>query len=470
MQLYDSVLRKKVPFEAQHAPDVSMYVCGPTVYDDAHLGHARSALTFDLLYRVLSANGYHVTYARNITDIDDKIIKKAQQEQRNIAEIATRYSARFHEDMQALNILTPTLEPKATENIAAMINLIATLLEENFAYQLESGDIYFESSKDENYLRLSGRIQDESDRQARIESVEGKHSAADFVLWKHESNLQQPGYDAPFGRGRPGWHSECAAMINTLLDQHNTPYAIDIHGGGADLLFPHHENEAAQFRCATHHELAKYWVHNGFITINNEKMSKSLGNSFFLRDALLQYHPDVLRYYLLSSSYRSDFNFSEADLIASKKQLDKLYRLKKRLYGMKSVTKQTPFQEALLQTLNDDLNTSKAYALIVERLAQANDSLDAEPKNKANKQEILADISAIGTLLGFGQSDAYGYFQFGITETEKREIEALIDARQAAKKSKDFEQADAIRAKLHARQIEVMDTPQGCVWEKSEKL
>ena len=256
-------------------------------------------------------------------------------------------------------------------------------------------------------------------------------------------------------------------MIEKHLSTHKE-YAIDIHGGGADLLFPHHENEAAQTRCATGHELARYWMHNGFVTIGGEKMSKSLGNSFFIKDALKAYPGEVLRFFLLGTHYRSDFNFNEADLLASKKRLDRLYRLKKRLFGMNPVEERTPFQKALLEALGDDLNISRALSLVDERIAEANDGLDAAPKDKVLKRRILADLAYIETLLGFGAMNPFEYFQHGIDDETKAKIDTLIVARNDAKKAKDFARSDAIRDEAAALGVQLMDTPQGTFWEKAE--
>jgi len=466
MHIFDSVTKTKRLFEPLIPGKVSLYVCGPTVYDDAHLGHAKSALVFDLLRRVLKAEGYDVTYARNITDIDDKIINKSREAGISITELTDTYTEAYHRDMAALGVQRPTLEPKATESLDAMFDLIQKLLDNGHAYRTGNGDVYFDTGSDSSYLTISNRRQEESDTQQRVESFEEKRHAADFALWKavHDDAVA---FDSPFGKGRPGWHTECSAMIEKHLNTHKE-YAIDIHGGGADLLFPHHENEAAQTRCATGHELARYWMHNGFVTVGGEKMSKSLGNSFFIKDALKAYPGEVLRFFLLGTHYRSDFNFNEEDLLASKKRLDRLYRLKKRLFGMKAAEEKTPFQSALLKALGDDLNISKALALLDEMTAAANEGLDAAPKDKGLKRRILADLEYVENLLGFGTMNPYEYFQHGISEETKAKIESLIEARNEAKKAKDFERSDAIRGEITALGIQLMDTPQGTFWEKTE--
>ncbi|MEA3372380.1 MAG: cysteine--tRNA ligase [Campylobacterota bacterium] len=465
MVIYDSVAKTKRHFEPISPERVTLYVCGPTVYDDAHLGHAKSALVFDLLRRVLSVNGYNVTYARNITDIDDKIIKKAAESGVDIATITNTYTEAYHRDMSALGVERPDLEPKATESLDAMYDLIQNLINNGHAYRTSSGDVYFDTQSDSSYLSISHRQQDEDDRQSRVESSSEKRHPADFALWKavHDDSIS---FDSPFSKGRPGWHTECSAMIEKHLAS-DKAYAIDIHGGGADLLFPHHENEAAQTRCAGNHELAKYWMHNGFVNIDGEKMSKSLGNSFFIKDALKAYDGEVLRFYLLGTHYRANFNFNEEDLIASKKRLDKLYRLKKRLFGLKTTAEKTEFQAKLIAALSDDMNVSVAYALIDEMVSDANEKLDANPKDKVLKRQTMANLALVEKVMGFGVQNPFSYFQFGIDETTKVKIDELIIKRTEAKKAKDFASSDAIRDEITALGITLMDTSEGTFWERS---
>jgi cysteinyl-tRNA synthetase len=462
LNIYDSVKKQKVSFESQEDKKASVYVCGPTVYDDAHLGHARSAVAFDLLHRVLIANGYNVTFAKNFTDVDDKIIKKMSETGKSLEEITNQYIQSYQDDMKSLNILPNTLEPKATQNLESMKNLIQKLLDEDKAYILEDG-VYLDTSKDEKYGTISHRASDENS-QARVESKVVKKDDKDFALWKFNTN--EISFESSFGEGRPGWHCECSAMIDKHLANHDLPYAIDIHGGGADLLFPHHENEAAQTRLAYNQEIAKYWMHNGFVNIDGEKMSKSLGNSFFLKDVLKQFNGEVIRFYLLTAHYRTDFGFNSEDLEASKKRLDKLYRLKKRLYGGGSSTVNKQFKTDILDALNDDINTSKALAVIDEFTANTNDTLDKEPKNKALKKETIANIEFLNDILGIGYQDPFSYFQFGISENEKKNIEDLIEQRNIAKKEKDFELSDKIRDEISNMGISLMDTPNGTMWEK----
>jgi cysteinyl-tRNA synthetase len=465
MYIFDSVKKAKREFISQEEGKVSLYVCGPTVYDDAHLGHAKSALVFDLLSRILRANGYDVTYARNITDIDDKIIKKASEQGKSIKEITDFYTEAYHSDMIQLGIIRPDLEPKATESLDAMFELIQKLLDKNNAYKTINGDIYFDTSSDSQYLSLSHRIQDESQKLQRVESSSEKKNSADFALWKGTHN-EEISFESPFGKGRPGWHIECSAMIEKHLSKTDAKFAVDIHGGGADLLFPHHENEAAQTRCSTNHQLAAYWMHNGFVNIDGEKMSKSLGNSFFLRDALKIYDGEVLRFYLLGSHYRANFNFNEEDLLNSKKRLDKIYRLKKRLFGLFHKNEKTEFQDELLKALSDDLNISASLALIDEMIAKVNEHLDSDPKAKEIKSEALSNLSYIEKILGFGLENPFEYFQQGVDEKTKDEINSLILKRAEAKRAKDFTSSDAIRDEILSYGVNLMDTVQGTFWEK----
>jgi len=466
MYIYDSVKKTKLPFEPIHPNKASIYVCGPTVYDDAHLGHARSSLAFDLLARTLDAHGYKVTLAKNFTDIDDKIIKKVEATGKSMEEITSFYIARYTEEMSALGIKRADIEPKATESLVAIEAMIQNLIDKDIAYVISTGDVYFDTSKDANYGTISHRVADDDVSQSRVEHTSEKRNPKDFALWKTCKGEDDICFDAAFSRGRPGWHIECSAMIEKHFTGDEN-YSIDIHGGGADLLFPHHENEAAQSRCSTGHELSKYWMHNGFVQIDGEKMSKSLGNSFFLKDALELYDGEVLRYYLNSVHYRNDFNFSEEELQLSKKRLDKLYRLKKRVSPGKASLVNKKFKQSLLDAMGDDLNISIALAHIDDLIASTNDALDANPKDKGLKKETLANIAFINELLGFGGQEPFSYFQIGVDATLKTQIESLINERTQAKKNKDFERSDALRDELASLGIAIMDTADGTLWEKA---
>jgi len=465
MKIYDSVQKTKREFIPLEEGKVSLYVCGPTVYDDAHLGHAKSALVFDLLTRVLKANGYDVTYARNITDIDDKIIKKAAEQGKDIKEITDHYTEAFHKEMEAIGVSRPDIEPKATESLNAMYEMIQKLIDSKHAYTTVDGDVYFDTSSDNEYLSLSKRHQEEDDKKERVESSSLKKNPADFALWKSVKDASVT-FESPFGAGRPGWHLECSAMIEKHLAKPELAFSVDIHGGGADLLFPHHENEAAQTRCSSNHALAAYWMHNGFVNINGEKMSKSLGNSFFLKDALKEYDGEVLRFYLLSTHYRSNFNFNTEDLATAKKRLDKIYRLKKRLFGLAHSEDKTPFQEELLAALSDDMNVSSALALIDEMLSNANETLDTAGKHKELKRHSISNLTYIEKVLGFGVQNPFEYFQFGMDEAKKEKITELISKRDEAKKEKNFDESDRLRAEILSFGVSLMDTPAGTFWER----
>ncbi|QPH89093.1 cysteine--tRNA ligase [Campylobacter concisus] len=464
MRIFDTSKREKVEFSPIKDGEVSIYLCGPTVYDDAHLGHAKSAVSFDLLRRVLKALGYKVKFARNYTDIDDKILNKMAQTGQSLEEITNKYIAHYESDMGALNVLDPDFKPKATQCLEAIINYIKVLMDRGVAYKTSDG-IYFDTSKDSGYFSISGK-DNNTDLIARVVCFCEKRDEKDFVLWKFDEKW----YESPFGKGRPGWHTECVAMIREFLsDKENEEFEIDIHAGGIDLLFPHHENEASQCRCAYHKNLSKYWMHNGFIKVNNEKMSKSLNNSFFVKDALKNVHGEVLRYYLLTSHYRAHFNYSDEDLVASKKRLDKIYRLKKRVDGVQAGMANESFKSELLEALSDDLNASKALASVDEFVKTANERLDNNPKDKAYKAEVVANLGLIGEILGIAVTNYLEYFQFGVSDEQKEQIKRLLDERAVAKKERNFARADEIRDELAKMNISIMDTPNGAVWERNNE-
>jgi cysteinyl-tRNA synthetase len=462
MKIFNSHTKQKEEFKPIKDNEVKIYVCGPTVYDDAHLGHARSSISFDLLRRTLEKNGYDVTFVKNFTDIDDKIINKMNQTGKSLKEITEFYIDSYLSDMGKLGVKRADIEPKATESLDAIFELIQALKDKGYTYEID-GDIYFDTSKDDEYCELAHKCQE--DTESRIDNS-GKKNPADFALWKACKGEDDVCFDSPFGKGRPGWHIECSAMIKKHI-AYDEEYQIDIHGGGADLFFPHHENEEAQSHCAYDNHLAKYWMHNGFVNINGEKMSKSLGNSFFVKDALKIYDGEILRYYLMQTYYRDGFNFNEEDLLVSKKRLDKIYRLKKRVYGITKFNQDKEFEAKLLEAMNDDLNISKALAVIDEFISNANENLDKNPKDKALKQKINSNIKYVSELLGVGKKDAYQYFQIGVDEKTKEKIESLIKKRNEAKKEKNYEKADKIRDEILNLGIQIQDTQNGTLWEKA---
>lgn len=489
IKLYDSAKKEKCEFQSIKPKKLRMYVCGPTAYDYAHLGHARSSIVFDLWRRVFLANGYEVVFAKNFTDIDDKIIKKLLDSKLtdtpfgSMQELTEFYIQSYLEEMDLLNVLRADIEPRAMENLTPIIEMIEKLLSSGHAYEGANGDVYLSIQKDPLYGSLSSRAKEDSQSlQSRIENKSDKIESRDFALWKGYKGEEDLGFASSFGKGRPGWHIECSAMIEKHLAYEDEAFCIDIHAGGADLLFPHHENEASQTRCATQKELAKYWLHNGFVTINGEKMSKSLGNSFFLKDALKAYHGEIVRNYLLGVHYRLSLSFNELDLLSSKKRLDKIYRLKKRLnseelsapkeakalqefYQQNLQGADSEFVGSLLEALNEDLNISKALSVIEEMINHANELLDKNPKDKELKARVACNLGVVSALLGIGTLRAQEYFQLGVSEEKKAQIENLINKRAQAKAQKDYASADSLREELKNMGVEIMDTPQGTNWE-----
>ena len=470
MWLFDSTKKAKVPFEPIKKGEVRIYLCGPTVYDNAHLGHARSAIAFDLLTRILEANRYKVLFVRNFTDIDDKIVRKCAESDKSIGEITQTYITNYLRDMEALGVRRANLEPKVSENLDSIFKMIDSLLAKNLAYKAENGDIYMRVSKDSKYGSLSGRA-DLDEQISRIGENEQKEDARDFALWKAFDN--GIAYDSPYSRGRPGWHIECSAMIETHLAYHNAPYSIDIHAGGSDLFFPHHENEASQSRLANGVELAKYWIHNGFVNINGEKMSKSLGNSFFICDALKHYDGEILRYYLLNTHYRAPLHFSTDDLHISKKRLDKLYRFKQRVGGILGNNDcgdeiDAKFREDFLDALNDDMNISVALSAVDSMISQYNEIFDKGEKSQNLAQKAMSNIIYINEILGVGAKNPIDYFHLGVNSEMQQYIKQQIALRNDAKKAKDYALSDKIRDELKAKNIHLLDTKDGVIWEYGE--
>ncbi|MWV62009.1 cysteine--tRNA ligase [Helicobacter saguini] len=491
MKIFDSHLKEKTTLTPMKEKKITMYICGPTVYDDAHLGHARSSISFDLLTRFLITQGFEVILAKNFTDIDDKLINKALQTGVSVETLASKHIESYLKEMSELNVLRPTIEPRAMHYLSRIVTFIESLLDKGVAYELPSGDVYLEVAKDAKYGTLSHHLNAE-DSINRVENAEGKKDARDFALWKAYKGSSDIGYEVANSRlrkGRPGWHIECSAMIDSALAYKDGEFQIDIHAGGADLFFPHHENEASQTRCLHNKEIAKYWLHNGFVNINGEKMSKSLGNSFFIKDALKSYHGEILRNYLLGFHYRAALNFNEEDLLASKKRLDKIYRLKKRLdftanshldsknlldskawhSHLERILREcdTAFSAKFFESLSDDLNISLALSVVEEFLKEANELLDSNPKDKALKARLKATLELIDFTLGLGALSFVEYFQLGVSDEMKKDIESKINARLEAKKNKDFALADSIRDELLAQGIAIMDKPGNITeWEK----
>ncbi|WP_445366224.1 cysteine--tRNA ligase [Microbulbifer sp. ANSA001] len=455
LQVYNTFSGKKEPFVPLVEDQVRMYVCGPTVYNRVHIGNARPVVVFDTLYRVLKRNFSDVIYARNITDIDDKIMKTARDNGEEIGVLSARYAQAYYEDMAALNNLEPDIVPYATQHLPEMIAMIESLLEKGHAYAAE-GHVLFAVESMQEYGQLSKRSLDDMLAGARVEVAPYKKYAGDFVLWKPSSD-EEPGWDSPWGRGRPGWHLECSAMIKKHLGD-----TIDIHGGGRDLTFPHHENERAQSCCANGVDFVRYWMHNGYVNIDGEKMSKSLGNFRMVKDLLELYPGEVLRFALLSAHYRSELNFS-ADL------LDQAWRTLDTLYGALRETEAVEAGvadlggSAFIKALEDDLNTPIA---ISELHQIARDLNKAEDADKARLKSLLL---AAGEMLGILQQDPEAWFKQargGEESVSAEEIEALIEERVQSKKNRDFARADEIREELKSKGVVLEDSREGTKWRR----
>ncbi|WP_226704415.1 cysteine--tRNA ligase [Microbulbifer elongatus] len=454
LKLYNTFSGEKEVFKPIQEDRVRMYVCGPTVYNRVHIGNARPAVVFDTLYRVLKSLYSDVVYARNITDIDDKIMKAARDNGEEIGVLSARFAQAYFEDMQALNTLQPDVTPYATEHLPEMIAMIERLVEKGNAYAAE-GHVLFAVQTMDDYGKLSKRSLDDMLAGARVEVAPYKKYAGDFVLWKPSSE-DEPGWDSPWGRGRPGWHLECSAMIKKHLGD-----TIDIHGGGRDLTFPHHENERAQSCCANGVDFVRYWMHNGYVNIDGEKMSKSLGNFRMVNDLLKQYPGEVLRFALLSAHYRSELNFS-ADL------LDQAWRTLDGLYGALRDTQDVEAAEvdlaesAFIAALHDDLNTPIAISELHQLARELNKAADAD------KPALKGGLLAAGEMLGILQLDPEAWFKQsrGGDEISEDEIEALIAERQQSKKDKNFARADEIREELKARGVVLEDSREGTKWRR----
>lgn len=458
MTLYvtNTMSRKKEKFEPLDPNNVRMYVCGPTVYDRAHIGNARPIIVFDTLYRLLKQLYPKVTYVRNITDVDDKIIKRSQESGEPINVITEKTAKFFHDDIAELNALPPDIEPRATQHIAEMIALVQKLIDNGYAYEVE-GHVLFSVAKMKNYGRLSGRSMDEMIAGARVEVAPYKRDAADFILWK-PSDDTQPGWDSPWGRGRPGWHLECSAMSSKYLGE-----TFDIHGGGQDLIFPHHENEIAQSCCAFGHDFyAKYWMHNGHLMVNGEKMSKSLGNFFTIREILDQVPGEAFRLYALGTHYHQPLNWMPEGLKQAKQTMDRFYTAL-RLTPDVDLSEALPSAE-VVEALSDDLNTPKAIAVLHGLVTEMN-------KSPEKAVELKKTLIASGHLLGILYQDPEEWFRWSPAKQEQglseSEIEALIQKRADARKAKDFATADAVRKELADKGVVIEDTPSGTQWKRA---
>jgi cysteinyl-tRNA synthetase len=483
LNIYNTLSRKKEPFQPLVEGKVGIYVCGVTVYDFSHIGHARAAVVFDIIVRYLKHKGYEVTYVRNYTDVDDKIINKAQKEGVDARTIAERYIGEYDRDMESLMVEKPTVTPRATEHIPEMIGLIEKLIENGYGYEVQ-GDVYFEVNKFKPYGKLSGKDTEQLQSGARVEVDDRKKDPLDFALWK-SSKPGEPAWDCPWGKGRPGWHIECSAMSQRYLNE-----TFDIHGGGADLIFPHHENEIAQSEGATGKPFVHYWIHNGFVNINQEKMSKSLGNIFTIREILEHYHPEAVRVFLLSHHYRSPVDFSDQSLKEAQTSLDRLYSLLKDFKDLKggSESSSSHFEkeiktqigvlpEMLEKAMDDDFNTASALGALHLATRNLNSVLGEVKKGDSGTlpsdlcDEVLKTFTAMGNILGILTSDPADYFRQKQEEGMKavaiseEEILKRIEERKVARENKDWKKGDQIRDELLSQGILLKDTPQGTTWK-----
>lgn len=456
LRIHNTLSRETEIFQPIEAGHVRMYVCGMTIYDLCHIGHARFLLAYDMVYRWLKALGYRVTYVRNITDIDDKIIRRALERGITIRALTEEMTAAMHEDIAKLGIELPTHEPRATAYVPQMLAMIETLEHKGLAYRASNGDVNYAVRKFPGYGKLSGKSLDQLRAGERVAVLEGKEDPLDFVLWKaaKASDPEDAKWDGPYGRGRPGWHIECSAMGCTLLGDH-----FDIHGGGLDLIFPHHENEIAQSEGANGQRFVNVWMHNGFLNVDNVKMSKSLGNFFTIRDVLKHYDGETLRFFMLRTHYRSPFNFSDASLDDARSALRRLYTA---LDGVAApddaVDWAQPQAAAFRAAMNDDFNTPVAFAQLFEL---------ANELNRTRAPATAALLKGLGATLGVLQQQPRRFLQGGAAAAGDDDwIAERIAARAAAKAARDFAQADGIRQELAARGIVLKDTPQGTTWVK----
>ncbi|WP_324778960.1 cysteine--tRNA ligase [Thiobacillus sedimenti] len=454
LHITNSLTRTKEEFVPLTPGVVRMYVCGMTVYDLCHLGHARVFVVFDMVARWLRASGYRVDYVRNITDIDDKIIRRAHENGETPAALTERFIAAMHEDERALGVLPPDHEPRATRYVAQMLAMIGQLIANGLAYPAPNGDVYYSVRGFPQYGRLSGKSLDELRAGERVEVDPNKRDPMDFVLWK-AAKPGEPAWESPWGPGRPGWHIECSAMSAELLGRH-----FDIHGGGQDLQFPHHENEIAQSEGAHGCTFVNYWLHNGFVRVDNEKMSKSLGNFFTIREVLEKYDPEVVRFFILRAHYRSPLNYSDAHLDDAKVALTRLYTALKGVPATGAAPDwDQPAAQRFRAAMDDDFNTPEALAVLFELAGEAN-------RGDAGAAPALRSL---GGVLGLLQRDAAEFLQGGSAAggLSEAEIEALIAARQAARKAKDFAESDRIRDALTAAGIVLEDGPGGTTWRRA---
>ncbi|MFZ5532298.1 MAG: cysteine--tRNA ligase [Pseudomonadota bacterium] len=460
LTIYNSLTGTKTAFQPLHPGRVGMYVCGMTVYDYCHLGHARVLVVFDVVARYLRHLGFELTYVRNITDIDDKIIRRAAENGESIDALTERFIRAMDEDAAALGVLPPDHQPRATAHIADIVAMIQTLIDKGYAYVGTSGDVLYDVSRFAPYGKLSGRRPEDLLAGARVEIDAGKDDPLDFVLWK-PAKPGEPAWDSPWGPGRPGWHIECSAMATHCLGAH-----FDLHGGGMDLKFPHHENEIAQSEAATGEPFVETWMHVGFVQVGEEKMAKSLGNFTTIREVLGRYAGEVLRFFILGSHYRSPLVYTEANLDAAREGLDRLY-LSLRGLPVVTMAETGAFAASFADAMNDDFNTAKALAVLFEMAREINRLRESDPAQAA---ALGAGLRALGGVLGLLQTPVEAYFQGAGTsdgELDAAAIESLIDARRAARAQRDWVEADRIRDELARQGVVLEDGAAGTVWRRA---
>lgn len=460
LHIHNSLTKQKELFTSIVPGKVKLYVCGMTVYDFCHVGHARVMVVFDVVTRYLKASGYEVNYIRNITDIDDKIIARANEKNETIQELTERFISEMHKDADALGAERPDAEPKATESISEMLVMIETLISKGLAYTAGNGDVYYDVSEFPNYGKLSGRNINELRAGERVEVNEAKNDPMDFVLWK-AAKLGEPAWESPWGKGRPGWHIECSAMSAHCLGEH-----FDIHGGGLDLQFPHHENEIAQSEGAHGCQSVNYWMHNGFVRIDDEKMSKSLGNFFTVREVLKQYQAEVVRYFILTSQYRSPLNYSDEQLEQAKNSLTKFYSALRGIEADESVIWQNneEYGARFKAAMDDDFNTALALSVMADVRQDLNKLLE---QGSSGQQGYLAGLlHSFGEVLGLFQQDTEAFFDSDKGDDVEL-IKALISARNKARDDKDWGKADQVRDELKARGIILEDAAGKTIWRRT---
>ncbi|MBT8129554.1 MAG: cysteine--tRNA ligase [Gammaproteobacteria bacterium] len=458
LHIYNSLTRKKEAFTPIEPGKVRMYVCGMTVYDLCHLGHARVLVVFDTVVRYMRYTGLDVTYVRNITDVDDKIINRANENAEDIATLTGRYIEAMHEDIAELNVLPPSEEPRATASMDDIIDMVQKLVDRGHAYQAKNGDVYYDVSTFEHYGQLSGKQLEDLRAGERVAVDEHKDDPLDFVLWK-AAKPGEPSWDSPWGPGRPGWHIECSAMSTCCLGNH-----FDIHGGGQDLQFPHHENEIAQSEAASGERFVNLWMHNGFVRINDEKMSKSLGNFFTVREILKHYQGEEIRYFVLASHYRSPLNFSDQLLDSARAALTRLYNSLRGIDTTAAVVGDDDYTARFEKAMNDDFNTPEAIAVLFDLANHINRARDSGDVSEASRLAVM--LKQLGNVLGLLEADPDAYLQGGSSADDNTQIEALIQQRLQARADKNWAEADRIRDELHAMGVELEDKGGETIWRR----